>query len=123
MVLCWLVYRLGEQRLRTQLAATGQTVAHQPSSQLIASRCAGSFACVEGISLVVFPPTFEAPRRAIATLKPLHQVLAFLRYPGSILGGVLREFLPRRLRKGLPVWVDEAPDASQSAHPVSQLAS
>ena len=48
MVLCLLVYRLAEHRLREQLAATGQTVPNQLSKPTDWPPCAGSFSASKG---------------------------------------------------------------------------
>jgi len=77
MVLCLLVYRLAEHRLRERLAATGQTVPNQmkqptqrptqrPTMRWI-------FQCFQGISLVRFQPQSGPPQRDIAGLEPLHE--------------------------------------------------
>jgi transposase len=61
MVLCLLVYRLAEHRLREQLAATGQTVPNQVSKPTDRPtlrwifQCFQCFQCFEGISLLTFP--------------------------------------------------------------------
>ena len=54
MVLCLLVYRLAEHRLREQLAATGQTVPNQLSKPTDRPTMRWIFQCFEGISLVGF---------------------------------------------------------------------
>jgi transposase len=56
MVLCLLVYRLAEHRLRTQLAATGQTVPNQLKQPTDRPTMRWMFQCFEGISLVGFTP-------------------------------------------------------------------
>jgi transposase len=79
MVLCLLVYRLAEHRLRGQLAATGQTVPNQVSKPTDRPTLRWMFQVFEGISLVTFPQPEGPPRQAIAGLEPLHeQVLALL---------------------------------------------
>src|SRR5262249_54941404 len=52
MVLCLLVYRLAEHRLRTQLAVTGQTVPNQVKQPTDRPTMRWMFQCFEGISLV-----------------------------------------------------------------------
>jgi transposase len=77
MVLCLLVYRLAEQRLRMQLAATGQTVpsqVKQPTDRPIMGRM---FQCFEGIGLVgvTLPnglPHHISPVCGCCTSKPWH---------------------------------------------------
>jgi hypothetical protein len=79
MVLCLLVYRLAEHRLRTQLAATGQTVPNQLKQPTYRPTMRWMFQCFEGISLVAFTPPNGPPHRDIAGLQPLHkQVVALL---------------------------------------------
>jgi transposase len=79
MVLCLLVYRLAEHRLREQLAATGQTVPNQVSKPTDRPTMRWIFQCFEGISLLVFPPSGGPPQQAVTELEPLHeQVLALL---------------------------------------------
>ncbi|MBV8282207.1 MAG: IS1634 family transposase, partial [Candidatus Eremiobacteraeota bacterium] len=79
MVLCLLVYRLAEHRLREQLAATGQTVPNQLSKSTDRPTMRWIFQCFEGISLLTFPQPGGPPQQAITELEPLHeQVLALL---------------------------------------------
>ena len=51
MVLCLLVYRLAEHRLREQLAATGQTVPDQVRKPTMRPTLRWLFQCFEGIDL------------------------------------------------------------------------
>ena len=79
MVLCLLVYRLAEHRLREQLAATGQTVPNQVSKPTDRPTMRWIFQCFEGISLLTFPQAAGPPLQAVTELEPLHeQVLALL---------------------------------------------
>jgi transposase len=79
MVLCLLVYRLAEYRLRTQLATTGQTVPNQLSKPTDRPTMRWMFQCFEGISLVAFSASQGPPHWAISDLEPLHeQVIALL---------------------------------------------
>jgi transposase len=79
MVLCLLVYRLAEHRLREQLAATGQTVPNQVSKPTDRPTLRWIFQCFEGISLLTFPQPAGPPQQAVTELEPLHeQVLALL---------------------------------------------
>jgi len=79
MVLCLLVYRLAEHRLREQLAATGQTVPNQVSKPTDRPTMRWIFQCFEGISLLTFPQPGGPPQQAMTELEPLHeQVLALL---------------------------------------------
>ena len=63
MVLCLLVYRLAEHRLREQLAATGQTVPNQVSKPTDRPTMRWIFQCFEGISLLTFPQPGGPPQR------------------------------------------------------------
>ncbi len=73
MVLCLLVYRLAEQRLREQLATTGQTVPNQLKQPTRRPTMRWMFQCFEGISLVQFQPPNGLPQRDITGLEPLHE--------------------------------------------------
>ncbi len=73
MVLCLLVYRLAEHRLRERLAATGQTVPSQLKQPTQRPTMRWIFQCFEGISLVQFQPPNGPPQRDIAGLEPLHE--------------------------------------------------
>jgi transposase len=79
MVLCLLVYRLAEHRLREELAASGQTVPNQLRQPTDRPTMRWMFQCFEGISLVGFSLPNGPPHRDIAGLEPLHeQVIALL---------------------------------------------
>jgi len=79
MVLCLLVYRLAEQRLRKQLAATGQTVPNQLQQPTDRPTMRWMFQCFEGVTLVAFQPPQGPPQWELAGLEPLHeQVVALL---------------------------------------------
>jgi transposase len=79
MVLCLLVYRLAEHRLRAQLAATGQTVPSQVKQPTDRPTMRWMFQCFEGISLVRFPPYSGPPQHEITGVEPLHaQVIRLL---------------------------------------------
>jgi hypothetical protein len=79
LVLCLLVYRLAEHRLREQLAATGQTVPNQVSKLTDRPTLRWIFPCFEAISLLTFPQPGGPPQQAVTELEPLHeQVLALL---------------------------------------------
>jgi transposase len=79
MVLCLLVYRLAEQRLREQLAATGQTVPSQVEKPTDRPTMRWIFQCFEGVDLLHIR---HGPGPAVALvlgLQPVHQqVLALL---------------------------------------------
>ena len=73
MVLCLLVYRLAEHRLREQLAATGQTVPNQLQQPTGRPTLRWIFQCFEGVNLVVFQPPHGPPQRELAGLEPVHE--------------------------------------------------
>jgi hypothetical protein len=79
MVLCLLVYRLADHRLREQLRATDQTVPNQLKQPTDRPTMRWMFQCFEGISLVRLQPPVGPPHWEIAGLEPLHRlVLALL---------------------------------------------
>ncbi len=81
MVLCLLVYRLAEHRLRTRLAETGQTVPNQINKPTSTLTMHWIFQCFEGIELLhVHAATHTTS--IVLRLQPLHvQVLALLGPP------------------------------------------
>jgi transposase len=81
MVLCLLVYRLAEHRLREQLAATSQTVPNQLKQPTDRPTMRWIFQCFEGVSLVTFQPSHGPPRQELANLEPLHEQVAALLGP------------------------------------------
>ena len=81
MVLCLLVYRLAEHRLRSQLAATGQTIPNQLKQPTARPMMCWVFQCFEGISLVGFTPPNGPPHRAVAGLEPFHEQVIVLLGP------------------------------------------
>jgi transposase len=79
MVLCLLVYRLAEHRLREQLAATGQMVPNQVSKPTDRPTLRWIFQVFEGVSLLTFPQPGGPPQQDTVGLEPVHeQVLALL---------------------------------------------
>jgi transposase len=79
MVLCLLVYRLAEHRLREQLTATGQTVPTQLKQPTDRPTMRWIFQCFEGVSLVRFVPSQAPPQQQLAGMEPLHlQVIRLL---------------------------------------------
>jgi transposase len=79
MVLCLLVYRLAEHRLRTRLVATAQTVPNQLSQPTDRPTMRWMFQCFEGISLLGLHPPHAPPSWLITGLEPLHeQVISLL---------------------------------------------
>jgi transposase len=79
MVLCLLVYRLAEHRLRQQLAATGQTIPDQVKKPTHRPTMRWVFQCFEGIELLRIRHGPDAATTLILRLSPLHQqILALL---------------------------------------------
>jgi len=73
MLLCLLVYRLAECRLREQLAATGQIVRSQVKQPTDRPTRRWMFQCFEGISLIHFLSPHGPSQYAIAGVEPLHE--------------------------------------------------
>ena len=80
MVLCLLVYRLAEWRLRQQLAATDQTVPNQLKQPTTRPTMRWMFECFEGISLLTLPSP-GGLQTLIHGLEPLHQLVLGLLGP------------------------------------------
>lgn len=79
MVLCLLVYRLAEHRLREQLAATGQTIPSQLKKPTDRPTMRWVFQCFEGIDLLHIRHGPAPSLALVLGLQPLHQqVLALL---------------------------------------------
>jgi hypothetical protein len=79
MVLCLLVYRLAEHRLREQLAATGQTIPSQVKKPTDRPTMRWVFQCCEGIDLLHIRHGPDPAVALVLRLEPLHhQVLALL---------------------------------------------
>jgi transposase len=79
MVLCLLVYRLAEHRLREQLAATGQTVPSQVNKPTARPTMRWLFQCFEGVDLLHIRHGPDPALEMVLRLQPLHQqVLALL---------------------------------------------
>ena len=79
MVLCLLVYRLAEHRLREQLAATGQTVPNQVKKPTDRPTIRWIFQCFEGVDLLHIRHGPDSAADVVLRLEPLHQqVLALL---------------------------------------------
>jgi transposase len=79
MVLCLLVYRLAEHRLREQLAATGQTVPSQVNKPTARPTLRWMFQCFEGVDLLHIRHGPDPALAMVLRLQPLHQqVLALL---------------------------------------------
>jgi transposase len=79
MVLCLLVYRLAEHRLREQLRATGQTIPSQVNKPTDRPTMRWVFQCFEGIDLLHIRHGPDPATAVVLRLQPLHQrVLALL---------------------------------------------
>ncbi len=79
MVLCLLVYRLAEHRLREQLAATDQTIPDQVKKPTNRPTMRWVFQCFEGIELLHIRHGSDSATSLILRLTPLHQqILALL---------------------------------------------
>jgi transposase len=82
MVLCLLVYRLAEHRLRDQLAITGQTVPNQVKKPTERPTMRWVFQCFEGIELLHIRQRPEPALALVLRLEPFHhQVLTLLGPP------------------------------------------
>ena len=80
MVLCLLVYRLAEHRLRQQLLSTGQTIPNQLNKPTNRPTMRWVFQCFEGIDRLTIPsPT--GPAVLILHLTPLHEHILTLLGP------------------------------------------
>jgi transposase len=78
MVLCLLVYRLAEQRLRTRLAEMEQTIPDQVNKPTNRPTMRWVFQCFEGIELLHIR-TQEHLTTVVLRLEPLHaQILQLL---------------------------------------------
>jgi transposase len=73
MLLCLLVYRLAEHRLRERLAATGQTVPSQVKQPTERPTLRWMFHCFAGSSLVHVLPAHGPPQYEITGVEPLHE--------------------------------------------------
>ena len=79
MVLCLLVYRLAEHRLREQLAATEQTILSQVNKPTDRPTMRWVFQCFEGIDLLHIRHGPDPTLTVVLGMQPLHQqVLALL---------------------------------------------
>jgi transposase len=80
MVLCLLVYRLAEWRLRQHLAASDQTVPNQLKQPTNRPTMRWMFECFEGISLLTLPSP-GGSQTLVHGLEPLHQLVLRLLGP------------------------------------------
>jgi transposase len=79
MVLCLLVYRLAEYRLRDQLAASGQTIPSQVNKPTDRPTMRWVFQCFEGVDLLHIRHGPGPAMALVLRLEPVHQqVLALL---------------------------------------------
>lgn len=79
MVLCLLVYRLAEHRLREKLAATGQTIPSQVNKPTDRPTMRWVFQCFEGVDLLHIRHGPDPAIALVLRLGPRHQqVLALL---------------------------------------------
>jgi transposase len=79
MVLCLLVYRLAEHRLREQLAATGQTIPSQVNKPTDRPTMRWVFQCFEGVDVLHIRHGPGPQIALVLRLQPVHhQVLALL---------------------------------------------
>src|SRR5690242_11204076 len=84
MVLCLLVYRLAEQRLRLRLVETGQTIPDQLGKPTNRPTLRWVFQCFEGIELLHISVPTTARQTLVLRLEPLHeQILALLGPPSQ----------------------------------------
>ncbi len=80
MVLCLLVYRLAEFRLRARLAETAQTIPDQVQKPTARPTMRWVFQCFEGIELLHIHTHF-ASRTLVLRLQPAHQLILSLLGP------------------------------------------
>jgi transposase len=80
MVLCLLVYRLAEFRLRARLAETAQTIPDQVQKPTARPTMRWVFQCFEGIELLHIH-TFSSSRTLVLRLQPIHQLILSLLGP------------------------------------------
>src|SRR5262249_4878870 len=79
MVLCLLVYRLAEHRLREQLAATGQTVPNQVKKPTDRPTMRWVLQCFEGVDLLRIRHWPDPAMALVLRLEPLQsQILTLL---------------------------------------------
>jgi transposase len=86
MVLCLLVYRLAEHRLREQLTATGQSIRSQVNKPTDRPTLRWVFQCFEGIDLLHVRHGPDPAVALVLRLQPLHQQVL------TLLGPTYKEF-------------------------------
>jgi transposase len=79
MVLCLLVSRLAECRLRARLAETAQTIPDQAQKPTACPTMRWVFPCFEGIALLPMHTSFTS-RTRVLRLQPVHQLIFSLLY-------------------------------------------
>ena len=85
MVLCLLISRLAEFRLRTRLAQTAQTIPDQLQKPTARPTMRWVFQCFEGIELLHIHTPFTS-RTLVLRLQPVHQLIV------SLLGPLYEKF-------------------------------
>lgn len=80
MVLCLLIYRLAEFRLRARLAETAQTIPNQVQKPTARPTMRWVFQCFEGIELLHIHTPFTS-RTLVLRLQPVHQLILALLGP------------------------------------------
>jgi transposase len=80
MVLCLLIYRLAEVRLRSRLAQTQQTIPDQLQQTTARPAIRWVFQCFEGIELL-HVQTATASRVLVLRLQPVHRLIVHLLGP------------------------------------------
>lgn len=83
MVLCLLVYRLAEWRLRQQLGARNQIVPNQLKQPTNRPTMRWMFECFESISVPTLPGS-AGPRTLVHGVEPLHALVIDLLGPAVI---------------------------------------
>ena len=81
MVLCLLVYRLAEHRLRTRLAETEQTIPDQLNRPTDRPTMRWIFQCFEGIELLHIHSPSQQTQSLVLRLQPMHRLVLVLLGP------------------------------------------
>lgn len=80
MVLCLLIYRLAEFRLRSRLTETEQTIPDQVNKPTARPTMRWVFQCFEGVELLHLS-TATSSRTLVLRLQPVHQLILSLLGP------------------------------------------
>lgn len=80
MVLCLLVYRLAEHRLRRGLSETGQSIPNQVNKPTSTPTMRWVFELFEGIEILIIRSA-TGTRRVMLRLKPIHELILRLLGP------------------------------------------